>query len=40
MSAAPPQVLAGINVVRPPGRVAYAGLAAAPPDNFQRAESW
>jgi hypothetical protein len=29
MSAAPPQVLARIKVVRPPGRVAYAGLAAA-----------
>ena len=29
MTAAPPQVLARINVVRPPGRVAYAGLAAA-----------
>jgi F0F1-type ATP synthase membrane subunit c/vacuolar-type H+-ATPase subunit K len=27
MSAAPPQVLARIKVVRPPGRVAYAGLA-------------
>jgi hypothetical protein len=29
MSAAPPQVLARIKVFRPPGRVAYAGLAAA-----------
>jgi Domain of unknown function (DUF4260) len=29
MSAAPPHVLAGIKVVRPAGRVAYAGLAAA-----------
>jgi hypothetical protein len=29
MSAAPPLVLAGINVVRRPGQEAYAGLAAA-----------
>ena len=29
MSAAPPQSLAGIKSARRPGRVAYAGLAAA-----------
>jgi hypothetical protein len=29
MSAAPPRSLARIKVVRPPGRVAYSGLAAA-----------